>query len=132
MSRFLSNLPEKLLSQSPEDRRVFVRRLCKLDATCQPVSQDRSEERWPARIRDLSQGGVGLFLNRRFEIGTLLIMELPTADGDSPHLFLVRVVRLVTLAPDKWFLGCTLNPEIDNEDVKTLADSAAARLPTES
>jgi len=123
VSRFLSNLPEKL--RSPEERRGFVRRLCKMEASCQPISQHRSEESWPARIRDLSEGGVGLFLNRRFEIGTLLILEMPNSDSKSPYLFLIRVARLVTLSKDKWFLGCTLNPEIDNDDVKTLVAAAA-------
>lgn len=127
MSAYLSNLKEKLTAEGSEERRVWVRHICKLDGSCQPVSEDRSEDRWPARVRDVSEGGVGLFLNRRFEIGTLLILELPSSNGSAPHLYLVRVIRLVHLAKDKWFLGCTLNPEIDNEDVKTLVEAAGAR-----
>ena len=127
MSQYLSNLPEKFFSPASGERRIWVRQLCKLDGSCKVLVPDGAQQRWRARMRDISEGGVGLFLNRRFEVGTLLILELPSVDGQTAHLLLVRVLRLVSLAIDKWFLGCSLNPDIDNEDVKALVDAAAAR-----
>lgn len=74
------------------------------------------EEFWPLVIRDLSRGGVGLLLARRFEVGTELSIELSTGLELPPRRLAVKVVRVVPETAGHWIHGCMfLHPLGDNE-----------------
>src|SRR5262245_36123701 len=93
-------------SAGPHDeRRAAPRHPCKLLSFCQPVNRS-DEERWAGRLRDISVGGVGLVLKRRFEPGTLLRVEVPGASGEAPAVLWVRVVRQSARADGQWLVGC--------------------------
>jgi hypothetical protein len=69
--------PRPKPTQQPpyRERRVWVRHACDLDSSCQPFSAGTAEEEeviWPAGTRHISQGGICLSVQRRFEPGTLL------------------------------------------------------------
>ncbi len=94
-------------------------------------------------MHDISRGGVGLCLRRRFERGTILVIELPsvTAEGE-PRTVIARVLHVQRASPehwdwvdrvvqdassralgvsraaeDRWFLGCALLSMLDKEDL---------------
>jgi hypothetical protein len=84
--------------------------------SCHPAASD---ELTPVTIKDISLQGVGLVSNRRFEQGTVLILELGTAPAPLVTA-LARVVRLVRQADGSWLLGCALVNELAQEDFEVL------------
>jgi CheY-like chemotaxis protein len=87
------------------ERRIGVRYLSHQQGLCQPVGPARTAELWLGRLRDISVSGIRLLLDRRFEVGTLLTLDLPGSNG-SAHRLLARVVRLTSGNDGHWELGC--------------------------
>ncbi|MDB5313714.1 MAG: prkC 37 [Gemmataceae bacterium] len=65
------------------------------------------EEAWPLVVRDVSAGGIGVLLARRFEPGTALAIELAGEAGGQPVRLPVRVVRVDAERAGHWIHGCT-------------------------
>lgn len=100
--------------------RAWQRFPCGLVTTCQPVAaRGGNEFAWPAQIRDLSQGGLGLVLSRRFEPGTGLAIEIPETDAYPGDTLLGRVVH-ATRHDGKWLLGCSLVSPLSEDELQRL------------
>jgi hypothetical protein len=72
----------------------------------------------PARIVDISVGGIGLILKERFEQGTQLLVRLQTTAITRP--FPVKVVHVVEVAPDFYLLGGAFTTPISANDLNKL------------
>ncbi|MBY0523266.1 MAG: PilZ domain-containing protein [Gemmataceae bacterium] len=110
---------------SGAERRASVRYPCdpesfSADNTCRPLTARRKDESWTATVRDLSTGGVGIVVNRRFEPGTLLSIELQDADRLSARTLLVRVVRLTKEGKEHWLLGCAFTTKLSEAELLAL------------
>jgi hypothetical protein len=107
------------------ERRAWVRYACDLHTSCRSFGQrGHGHESWPARIGDISAGGLCLVLHRRFEPETLLLVELP--DGpDSTRSVLARVQRVDAIGREQWKLGCSLMGELGRDDLRALVAAAA-------
>jgi hypothetical protein len=101
---------------SGDERRVWARRLCDAQVFCQPAAA-ADAQRYSARVRNISRGGISLCLDHRFEPGALLTVELPTEDGRSTFTVLACVVHLRSLADGKWALGCSFSRELSDDDL---------------
>ena len=77
--------------------------------------------RWRAQVRDVSAVGIALLINRRFEPGSTLIVELQ--GKTRPRHLLVRVVRMTKHAAREWLLGCSFLSRLNEEAVKELCRS---------
>ncbi len=99
---------------------------CGLRATCQPVAawMDR-DFIWPATITDLSTGGVGIVLGRRFEPGAGLAVELPAMTDRTEETLLVRVMQVNALPGGHWMLGCAFLSELSEETVLALVNQGS-------
>jgi PilZ domain-containing protein len=71
---------------------------------------------WPALVRDLSRGGVGLVLDTFLEPESELTIEIPVAPGRLR----VVVVHATTLPGGKYLLGCRLVKPLSEEEVQKL------------
>jgi hypothetical protein len=111
----------------PGELRAAQRYPSNQDARCHPPVA--SPETTPARVRDVSSHGVGLLVPRRFEPGTVLILELGAADRRVPVL--ARVVRLVVWADGEWLVGCSFVGEISTEELLPLLADRDASSPPE-
>jgi hypothetical protein len=121
MSEFLRPRATPAANASTIDRRVAVRYPSELDAICEPAAAKTSAEpemRWSAKVRDISTGGLGLWLGRRFERGTVLIVELPTVDEDSPRLMPVRVAHVTRAGPGQWIVGCAFVRRLSEDELQ--------------
>lgn len=67
-----------------------------------PLSE---EERFPARVQNLSTGGVGLQLERRIDLGRFILVELISHTGHFSRLLLTRVVHLSEHPDGGYILG---------------------------
>jgi hypothetical protein len=101
-----------------DDLREVQRHPCEVQTTCQPPSA-WCKDPWPATIRDISTGGLSLSLNRRFEPGSGLAIELPTDDGTT-NTVLARVAHAKAEAEGGWLLGCTFISELSDEEVRAV------------
>ncbi len=99
------------------DRRATVRFVSKLKGTCRPLAAER-KWRWTATIRDISAGGIGLILNRRFEPGTVLRVKLPGVS--KKRVYLVRVVRVQAHSARTWLVGCVFPRRLSDDEVESL------------
>jgi hypothetical protein len=101
-----SNPPKGNATRAVPERRATVRYPSQQEGSCRCVGGER-RYRWQGRVCDISVGGIGLVLPRRFEPGTVLTVELLGADRRAPgRFFVVRVAHVQKDAPRRWLLGC--------------------------
>jgi hypothetical protein len=113
-------LPESIKNQ---DCLVWLRHECDLPTTCQPVAARGSDEpQWQGRIRDISAGGVGLIMVRRFERGTGVAIELPPSGGYPGDTVLARVENVKALPGGSWLLGCAFVSPLSESTVDRVID----------
>ena len=93
------------------ERRAFVRHFCDLGAVV---------DSWPARIENVSRGGLKVVIGRRFEVGTILKVEIATAGEENFSMLLAQVVRAAPESVGNWGLGCAFLQEISEEEVQGL------------
>jgi len=104
------------------ERRVWVRCSCNLESSCQPValpSASQPEMQWHAEVRDVSAGGLKLLLRRRFERGSALLIEIPTAE-EGKIKTLAAVVIHVSHAPEGWVHGCRFEARPTQDELNEL------------
>src|SRR5262245_2313450 len=96
---------------SHDDRRAAIRYPLRVgsygvvDADVHPGSAN--EDVWPLVVHDVSVGGVGILLARRFEPNTVLSIELALSEAEPPKRFKCKVVRVQTESAGHWVHGCT-------------------------
>jgi serine/threonine protein kinase len=81
-------------------------------------------EAWPLMIRDVSAGGVGLLMARRFEVGTEMSIEVGT--GPKPQSVAVRVVRVMPEGLGHWFHGCAFDKPLTPEQMSLLVEESGS------
>jgi CheY-like chemotaxis protein len=109
-----------------EERRACVRYLCQLDGTCQPIGRPSTGESWLGKLLDISATGVKILINRRFEVGTLLAVELPRPGWEAAPILLCRVVRVAKEPVGRdWEVGCMLDRELSDDEVQSYLEFPA-------
>jgi c-di-GMP-binding flagellar brake protein YcgR len=99
-----------------DDRRVWVRYPSDVEANC--ATTDDAEERLSGRIRDVSRGGIKLVVNRSFQAGALLSVQLPAAEGHPAITVLACVVYVNALEADEWALGCNFARQLTDDELR--------------
>lgn len=100
-----------------DDRRFWVRYPADLESSVQ-LADHPGEDRIPARIRDISRGGVNLLLEENYQPGQLLSLELPCTDeSDRTLQMLACVVRNIPEPNGRYSLGCVFSRELSEDDL---------------
>src|SRR5205814_2331971 len=97
-----------------------------------PSDWKRGGQKWMARVRDISTGGLCLVLSRRFERGAGLAIEVPGADGESPSTLLARVMHVRAEAGGGWALGCAFVSPLSDEELEALTHSTSDQPPAQA
>jgi serine/threonine protein kinase len=118
-AEFIAELTGDFRVRTPQERRGAVRYPCGLEGFFQPVSGER-RIRWKARVEDISAGGVCLGSSRRFEPGTVLLLNLRDAERALSGTLLGRVVHVEPQAERPWFLGCQFSSQLAEDDIRNL------------
>jgi hypothetical protein len=106
---------------SGSECRVYDRHACGLVSSCQPASTFGKEDlKWSGTIDNVSIGGVGLILGRRFEKGTGLAIELPGSANSGAYVVLAKVMQVQRHGNTGWMLGCKFVSELSEEEVQRL------------
>jgi len=117
-------LPEESDLVPYQDRRVSVRFDCDEEAICHLSATRKMECRW-ARVRDVSEAGVGLRISAPLQPGRRLSRE-PTAHGSYPRrVFRAHVVHCTTQGDGSWLIGCRFDSPLPADAVRVLTEGAA-------
>lgn len=101
------------------NRRIYERMVCDQVTTCRPASiMGMNERRWAATIRDISRSGVRLHLERRFEKGTPLALDLPAVGEQETSVVFVKVVHMKIQDDGTWMLGCQFVSELSDAELQ--------------
>lgn len=101
-----------------DERRVWVRHPSNAETVVKPV-HDGISTRLSARIRNVSRGGASLTVNRHFEEGDMISIELPGGSPERTSSVLACIVHVTPAGADHWSLGCTFSEELSDEDLGT-------------
>jgi PilZ domain-containing protein len=104
------------------DRRAWMRHRISLPMTLKTIELG-GDSRWLAHSQDVSAGGFGVVLERRFEPLTMVAATLQKPD-DGEITMLARVVRAMPMPDGEWFLGCELPFPLDAEELTLLGSES--------
>ena len=83
-----------------------------------------TDELWPLVVRDVSAGGIGVLLARRFEMGTELTIELTAENDPTPRMLAARVVRIEPEKNGHWVHGCAFRHPLSQDELDALVKFA--------
>jgi hypothetical protein len=112
-------------NDSITERRVWVRVPSGKEVSCQPLAAtttDESETAWMGKVRNVCSGGIGLSMNRRFEPGTTLIVELSATPKGPLRPLPVRVVHATQEKKGHWLIGCTFACALSPEELQAFLE----------
>jgi len=107
-------------SQGPPtegDRRAAPRQSTSLKITCYPVNASLMERR-QGRVRNVSRTGVGVVVDRAWQRGTTIILELPAEDGVKAVR--ATVVHATPQIAGTFLVGCALELPLTDAEVQAL------------
>jgi hypothetical protein len=84
------------------------------------IHECKAEDVWPLVIQDVSAGGMGVQLARRFEPGTELSIELILVPGEPPQRISIKVVRVQPARAGHWIHGCSFVNPLPEQQLKVL------------
>jgi len=102
---------------TPVERRRWVRYPTNIGTFWQTVSGQ--EICYSARVQDISQGGIRLLVNQRFEPGTVLRILLSKSIE-------ARLVYVTPAGENKWALGCEFSPILSEQEVQNVLKNSAS------
>jgi hypothetical protein len=98
------------------DLRVWERVSCNVRAAFELLDEETSV-RHPARVLNISVGGIGLLADRAVAAGAVLNLNLHGADGQSERTLLACVVHVSSRPNNEWVLGCSFIREMSEADL---------------
>ena len=104
---------------SDGERRIWVRHPSTVETVCLPA-QNGDTPRLPAKVQNVSLGGINLLMGQQFETGELISIEMPGADQQTSSKVLAYVVHATRQTSGEWSLGCTFARELTDSDLQAL------------
>lgn len=106
------------VSAAPADieRRVSTRYPCSLTTSCRLIASVRGST-LPARVRNLSVGGISLVVNRHFESGSVLTIELKSLKRDFACTLELTVCYCVDHPNGESILGGRFLRTLDDDEL---------------
>ncbi len=98
------------------DLRLFERVSCNVRAAFQLLDEEASVLH-PARVLNISVGGIGLLADRPVAAGAVLNLTLHGAEGQSERTLLACVVHVSRRPNSEWVLGCSFIRELSEADL---------------
>jgi hypothetical protein len=106
---------------SGAERRASVRYPCHLDILYWQ-STGAAEAYRSAKILDVSATGIGLLMSRPFETGTVLTIQLESANQKYTRTLMVHVVHARQQSHNEWVVGCAFDSKVTEEEARALGE----------
>jgi hypothetical protein len=107
------------VGSSAGDGRRWVRFPCNVNTAYKMLDAAPGEQS-PARIVNISAGGMGLLLPCEFPTGTLLRLDLDGTPAHAAGEVLLRVLRSADRGDGDWLLGCEFADQFKREELAIL------------
>ena len=104
---------------APGDGRRWVRFPCNVETACYTLDAVPGEQS-PARIVNISAGGMGLLLPCEFPAGTLLRLDLDGIAARAAGEIMLRVIRSAERDDGDWTLGCEFVDQMGQQELEAL------------
>jgi hypothetical protein len=88
------------------ERRAATRFASIREASCSPLAELHTF--LPVRVSDVSANGISLLSARRFERGTILLLQVQEEGQIHSPLLVGKVVHVAPVADGDWHIGCAL------------------------
>ena len=75
---------------------------------------------WPACVLDISTEGIGLILGMFQKTGTSFSLKLVNSRNNFARSVQARVVRTVRRSDGHWFVGCSFNQRLNQDELESL------------
>ena len=111
---------------APHEQRNWPRFAANLTASIQ-LTNSCDLTHWPAKVLNLSAGGLALVVERDIRNGTLLAVDLCAANGHTLDTILVCVVHITTGAGRRTAVGMQFHPRSGRERFAEVAGIVIAR-----
>lgn len=108
----------KLGTTPGPDRRSGPRYSPNPDISCRVSATDDTESQ-PAQIDNISGTGMKMLVERAYEVGTFLLVQL-TGKNCFQRTVMVRVVRVAAAAGGRHALGCAFLTPLDGHELLAL------------
>jgi len=99
------------------ERRASTRYPCNLATSCRLIATVPGEA-VPARVRNISVGGLSLVLGHALDAGTLLSIELRSMTRNIVRTLQVRVIYSIEHPSGDWILGTHFLQPLTDEELK--------------
>ena len=111
---------EESASPPGPERRGAPRHPSSLRIACYPAGSGLLERRL-VRVRNVSRTGIGLTSDRRWEPGTMLVLEMPPVEDVPPRSVRARVVHATLQVGGTFLVGCLFQQPLSDADLQALA-----------
>ena len=109
--------------RSQIERRAWVRYPGRLGAF--HLLDNNDEPRCWAQIKEVSRGGVALWLRAPVTVGTRLLIEVPETPGRPALPALMRVIHATRAKRGQWLVGCEFIQPLSNDELQALLTAPA-------
>jgi hypothetical protein len=109
---------EGSVAPAQEGIRATARHPSGLPIFCEPLTIGDSEDGYWGWAQDISSGGIRLTIDRRFAVGAMLILELPSA------CLLAKVIHEAPSADGRWSVGCSFARLLGEAEVRALREES--------
>ncbi len=108
------------------ERRTARRYPIALGASCRHIP-GRADP-WTAEIQDISLTGVRLQMNRRFEVGAVLAVQVLDAPAAGMAPLLARARWVQATADQQWRVGCAFHYPLTEDELNRLVECKTATV----
>lgn len=117
----MADRPAPAPADEPEpsgiERRASTRYPCNLATSCRLAASVKGDT-VPARVRNISAGGVSLVLGHEFTSGALIALELRNTGRNFARTLQVRVIYCIEHPSGDWILGGAFVSPLTDDEVK--------------
>jgi len=78
------------------------------------------QDQWPGKIEDLSVTGMGLWVDRRFELGTVITVLLTNPERSFAQSRQMEVARAERTKQGRWFVAGQFAQPLSKDELQKL------------
>jgi hypothetical protein len=99
------------------ERRASTRYPCNLATSCRLAAAVKDQQGYPARVRNVSAGGVSLVLAHEFSSNDIIVVELRSMTRNFVRELKVRVIYCIEHPSGDYILGGSFTSPLTDDEV---------------